>query len=104
MKHIILTIGMLIAFGGFEAYAQDSSTPEDAKHTSKRETLDTDKDGKISRAEYLARAAKRFEHVDSNNDGFLSKEEMRSMKKDHMQHMKRKKERMIEKRREATGS
>lgn len=36
---------------------------------------DSNKDGKISRREFMARAEKHFEEMDKNHDGVLSKEE-----------------------------
>lgn len=41
------------------------------------EKMDTDKDGKISKAEWEADHAKRFSEMDKNGDGFLDKDEMR---------------------------
>ena len=38
---------------------------------------DTNKDGKITKKEFLARAEKHFEEMDKNHDGSLSKEEAR---------------------------
>ncbi len=39
---------------------------------------DTDKDGVITRAEYDAQSAQRFTKLDSNNDGRITKDEMRA--------------------------
>ena len=44
--------------------------------------MDTDKDGKVSKKEFVAaqkdaeKGAKRFADLDKNNDGFLTQEEM----------------------------
>lgn len=50
----------------------------DAKQIAERHVaaLDTDKDGKISRQEYLARQSEAFSKADANGDGFLTTEEM----------------------------
>lgn len=40
------------------------------------ETLDTNGDGSISKAEIEARASERFKAVDANNDGFVTSEEL----------------------------
>ena len=40
--------------------------------------IDTDGDGKISKAEALAAAAARFDRADTNKDGFLTLEEMKA--------------------------
>jgi hypothetical protein len=45
--------------------------------------LDTDGDGKVSRAEALAAAAARFDAADTNKDGFLTPEEMRAARAAH---------------------
>jgi len=42
--------------------------------------LDTNKDGKVSREEYLARRDRQFNEIDKNNDGVLSEEEMAAHK------------------------
>ncbi len=49
--------------------------------------MDTDDNGSISRAEFVAHHTKRFEQIDSNSDGSLSKDEMKA------HHKKRKQER-----------
>jgi Ca2+-binding EF-hand superfamily protein len=38
--------------------------------------LDTDKDGKVSRQEFLARQSEMFSKVDANSDGFVTPAEM----------------------------
>lgn len=38
--------------------------------------LDADKDGKVSKAEALAKATERFDRVDANKDGFITAEEL----------------------------
>jgi len=48
--------------------------------------LDTDGDGKISKAEAQANAPRLFEHfsrLDANGDGFLSPEELKAAKRHH---------------------
>ena len=45
--------------------------------------MDTDNDGKISKAEALAAAAAHFDAADTNKDGFLTPDEMKAARKGH---------------------
>ena len=45
---------------------------------------DSDKDGKISKEEFLKHHEAKFEKKDLNNDGFIDKDEMHKMMKKHM--------------------
>ncbi len=45
--------------------------------------MDTDNDGKISKAEALAAAAARFDAADTNKDGFLTPDELKAARKGH---------------------
>lgn len=44
--------------------------------------LDTDHDGKVSKAEFLAGAEKHFEELDANHDGFITPDEMASKREE----------------------
>ena len=46
-------------------------------------SIDTDGDGKVSKAEALAAAAARFDRADANKDGFLTVEEMKAARHGH---------------------
>ena len=46
-------------------------------------SIDTDGDGRISKAEALAAAAARFDRADANKDGFLTVEEMKAARHAH---------------------
>ena len=59
---------------------------DDNKHHGKcsmMSNLDTDKDGKISKREFIKHHKAKFDKKDLNNDGFIDKEEMRAMMKKH---------------------
>lgn len=56
--------------------------------------VDKDKDGKISKKEFMAREERRFAEIDKNNDGVLTKEEMKA----HHAVMRKKHQKMKEKR------
>ena len=45
--------------------------------------MDTDNDGRISKAEALAAAAARFDAADTNKDGFLTPDEIKAARKSH---------------------
>ena len=45
---------------------------------------DSDKDGKISKEEFLKHHEAKFEKKDLNNDGFIDEDEMHKMMKKHM--------------------
>lgn len=61
----------------------------DAKRAEKRgrmfESLDTDKNGQISRAEATGKALEMFDKADANKDGTVTPEERRDAWKAHMQ-------------------
>lgn len=44
---------------------------------------DADKDGRVSQQEFIARATERFQRLDANGDGFLTKDEAASGRKHH---------------------
>ena len=50
------------------------------------EKMDTDKDGKVSRAEAMQKATERFEKADANKDGYITREEMEAMKEQYREH------------------
>jgi Ca2+-binding EF-hand superfamily protein len=60
-----------------------TKTPDDAQVTRfverLLETMDKNKDGKISKEEATGRLAEAFDRIDTNKDGFLDKEELRRL-------------------------
>ena len=83
MTKFKLVFGMclvVLIFGVTFSFAQ---TPEDAKAKVKEriDAMDTNKDGKISKEEYMAnckgpKCSQTFDAIDANKDGFLTKEEI----------------------------
>ena len=58
--------------------------------------FDLDGDKKISQKEFMAMHAKKFEKMDTDGDGFLTKEEMKEGNKKMQDEMKKHKEKMKE--------
>ena len=58
-------------------------------HGGMMKRLDADGDGKVSKAEALAAAEKRFDRVDADKDGFITADEARAARKGHRQHAMR---------------
>jgi len=54
------------------------------------DAMDTDKDGKISKAEHMAKHEERFSAMDTDNDGFLTEEEYSKAWEKHKGAMKEK--------------
>ena len=71
-------------------FAQTPVTPPKGEHGHKMherfKVADKDGDGKISREEAVAlpRLAKHFDEIDTNKDGFITKEEMRAFHEKRM--------------------
>ena len=53
------------------------------RHGGHLKRMDTDNDGKVSRAEALAAAEAAFARADANGDGFVTPEEMKAAHKGH---------------------
>ena len=72
MKKITLAIACLITLGmGSVAFAHGGFGP--GKHF---ERLDTDGDGKVTKAEHARAAEERFTRMDANKDGVLTADEL----------------------------
>lgn len=99
MKKQLLTLGLagLLAGASLVAVAEENGTDKAKKHHGKKHHVgefDKDGDGFISLDEHLAKAKARFAKMDKNNDGKLSKDEMR----EHHSAMKEKRAEFKEKR------
>lgn len=62
------------------------------------ERIDTDKDGKISRAEHLAAAEEHFNRMDKDGDGFITAEERKAAHAEMKEKFKDRKEQRKERR------
>ena len=92
----VVTALLSASIGASSAFAQaPAQAPTDApkgerahKMHERMKAADKDGDGKISRAEAVAmpRLAKHFDEIDTNKDGFLSKEELKASREKHAAH------------------
>ena len=90
MKKVSLKLASVLLIAGFGASAVYAQTPPEppkgdranraAKMHERIKAADKDGDGKISRAEAVAlpRLAKHFDEIDTNKDGFITKDEMKA--------------------------
>lgn len=60
------------------APAPDKKPDEKPYKSRMFEENDTDKDGKVSKQEFLIGSEKRFAEIDTNKDGFLTMDEMKA--------------------------
>jgi Ca2+-binding EF-hand superfamily protein len=88
---ILMLLGAVTLLGNNDAFAKGPHGH--MKVGQYFEAMDTDKDGKISKDEHMAKHEERFKAVDTDNDGFLTREECRKTREER-------KERMMEKRKE----
>ena len=85
----IITVLLSTSIGASAAFAQAPAEQPKGERAHKMhermKAADKDGDGKISRAEAVAmpRLAKHFDEIDTNKDGFLSKEELKASREKH---------------------
>ena len=68
---VLILLGAVTLVGHNYALAKEPCKCKKARF----EAMDTDKDGKISQDEHVAKCKKRFKAMDTNNDGFLTSDE-----------------------------
>ena len=92
MNVALITALLSASIGASAAFAQAPAEQPKGERAHKMhermKAADKDGDGKISRAEAVAlpRLAKHFDEIDTNKDGFVSKEEMKASREKHAAH------------------
>lgn len=95
MKKILMLTAAVFALQALPAIAQDTAPKHDGKKGERFfDMMDLDKDGKISEAESLELAKKRFKESDANGDGFVTKEESKAHHEAKKAEWKKKREEM----------
>lgn len=92
MNVALITVLLSASIGASAAFAQAPAEQPKGERAHKMhermKAADKDGDGKISRAEAVAlpRLAKHFDEIDTNKDGFVSKEELKASREKHAAH------------------
>lgn len=76
MKKTLAILGLSAFLLSHPGYAEESAPAQPAKHHFRK--VDGNKDGYVSRDEFIKRAERRFDKTDSNRDGKLSRDESRA--------------------------
>jgi hypothetical protein len=85
---VLILLGAVTLLGQNYAFAKGPHGDMGGK--ARFDAMDTDKDGKISKAEHTAKCQNRFKAKDTNNDGFLTRDECRKGWDKHKEIMKEK--------------
>jgi hypothetical protein len=79
MNKFLMTAALISAFT-FAANDANADNHGEHKEGKMMERVDTDADGRISKAEFMAKHEQKFTEMDTNADGFLSADEMKEAK------------------------
>lgn len=89
IRKLAAVLAAITLAGGGAALAQDKAIPAKTPPAPPQwEMIDTNKDGSISRDEWMKAAAARFDRFDVSKDGKLSPEEMRFGMFEEHRHMR----------------
>ena len=93
MKKILIVLPLLSA----PAFAQQAP-PQQMPDLNKMffEQFDTDKDGRVSKAEFLKPTEAQFDHMDRNKDGVLDPAEVKAFNTEMTQRMEEMQRRMMQ--------
>ncbi len=78
MKKILLLTAAVLAIQALPALAEDGGQQKGGKGMRIFEMQDTDKDGSVSKEEFMKFNEGRFAETDANSDGKVSKEEVKA--------------------------
>ena len=102
MNKYVLTAAMAVALGMTSGMAMaEHHEGGDHKGGKMMERIDTDGDGKISKAEFMAKHEEKFTQMDKNSDGFLTPEEIKEAHESMKEKWKERKEMRKEKMKDA---
>jgi hypothetical protein len=85
MKKLLMLTTAAFVLTAPAAFAADATTDvakPPSKHQGMMDKIDTDHDGSISKAEFMAVQEKRFAELDTNGDGKITKEEGEAKRKE----------------------
>ena len=85
---LLILLGAMMLLG--QNYALAKGPHGDMGEKARFDAMDTDKDGKVSMAEYTAKCQDRFRAMDTNKDGFLTSDECGKVWGEHKEIMKEK--------------
>jgi hypothetical protein len=85
---VLILLGAVTLLG--QNYALAKGPHGDMGGKAHFDAMDTNKDGKISQDEHMAKCKNRFKAKDTNNDGFLTRDECRKGCDKHKEIMKEK--------------
>jgi Ca2+-binding EF-hand superfamily protein len=86
VKPIASLFVVITALAATLAWAQGQQPPQDPAQAFIR-NFDTDKDGKVSKAEFLKPAEAQFDKMDRNGDGFIAADEARAAAEEQRRRM-----------------
>jgi Ca2+-binding EF-hand superfamily protein len=77
MKYLLLTAALI---GSFATVSLDAKADNHGYKGEMMEKVDTNGDGMVSRDEFMAKHEAKFNEMDADNDGNLTKDEMKAAK------------------------
>jgi hypothetical protein len=85
MKYLLGIFCLALGLASSAVYAEDKGGRDHGGHFQK---ADTDGDGAVSKAEFLAQAEERFGKMDVNGDGLVTKDEVVAKKEEYKKKIK----------------